>query len=317
MDGGVFNNYPLGMARKLAAEIDTDHNDYKRRFYFYISPNSKDSTADYNFNADDTNIVSTAKRLAGSVFWQSRFQDWLRTDQINGEIKRLDERAKQLLKIIIHADEPALQAMKQSTTELISVIYGDNLQQYTNDQSRLYDQYQDDLPTDTPLSPTQQSVWINSIAVLESSARLTHKDLMKVYTITAKDHELASEPLVSFMGFLDKNFRHHDYMVGRIKGMNMIRHILESADDDLEDGLHLPLNITPPDPSELEASVNQMNLGNAGMDKIDLQVRRDLYNRLKERSFRYLKLAGMNWIVRVGLYNFYIRGQLKKLLLLS
>jgi hypothetical protein len=50
IDGGAFNNYPLGMARELVTTIDKDPLDYSKRFYFYISPHKKVSRMNETFD---------------------------------------------------------------------------------------------------------------------------------------------------------------------------------------------------------------------------------------------------------------------------
>jgi predicted acylesterase/phospholipase RssA len=85
-DGGVFENEPLGLAKKLAEWIDSNNNSNNEnnepnRFYLYIAPGNKKSTINSTIGrsepADLWNILQT---LVAAVFHQSRFQDWILKD---------------------------------------------------------------------------------------------------------------------------------------------------------------------------------------------------------------------------------------------
>lgn len=97
-DGGVFENEPLGLAKKLAEWLDekaksTDNNanttnenskhDESSRFYLYVAPGNKNSTANINFGRTRTEQVdlwTTLKSLLSAIFHQARFQDWIIKD---------------------------------------------------------------------------------------------------------------------------------------------------------------------------------------------------------------------------------------------
>lgn len=315
-DGGTFNNYPLGMAKNLAKDIDKHPNDYKKRHYFYISPHGRESAADYSFNADQTSMLGYVKRIVAGIFWQARFQDWMMTDDINASIITLDKRAKVILEIVTEAHSDQLNAMKSTVDTLIPVVFepsdseNENLEIYKSSIQRLEQQYKDDIDEGVVLTELQKYVWVNSIAIMERISGLSDKDLMNVYTITAGNDELASEPLVAFLGFLDKKFRRHDYMVGRINGLKTINNILQKKGE----GGHLPLNIDPPDFTALEAEVKKMNLGQASISDVDRKARIRVYQRGKERIYLYLKQFGLNAVFRRLLFNILIQGKLKKLL---
>jgi hypothetical protein len=97
-DGGVFENEPLGLAKKLAEWLDekakptgnnantTNENskhDDSSRFYLYVAPGNKNSTANIDFGRTKQKPVdlwTTFQALVSAIFHQARFQDWIIKD---------------------------------------------------------------------------------------------------------------------------------------------------------------------------------------------------------------------------------------------
>ena len=338
-DGGVFNNYPLGMARELVKTIDKDPLDYSKRFYFYISPNKKVSSMDTGFDADspETKIQNVLLKIAKSVVGQAQFQDWLQTDKINKEIGLLDERAKELASYVKDAPDETLHAMTSTAKELCQRLYQSNQpsdaiagaldhvaqQNITPAESleqaieRLTMQYKSDYPNFNRAKKLKKDAWLYSIALLEKAAKLNDRDIMRVYTITAEDSELASERIFSFLGFLDVRFRQYDYLRGRLNGMKVINEILNARNDkELKDN-HLPLNIDQLDVSAVQAELTKLNLGEATVSDVERSVREALYERTKDRVYLYLNNLGMNRLLQLALFNFFIKGKIKGYLALK
>lgn len=320
IDGGAFNNYPLGMARELAKSNDNDPLDYAKRFYFYISPSAKASTMDLTLDAEspDFNMMSVASSAAKGIFAQSRFQDWLMTDKINHKVELLDERAKQIVDIVTSSTKTAVKRLAQTSKELCLEIYKDttdNDEQLNDAIARLTLQYKEDFANYDNATQEEKDAWIYSIALLEKSAGLNDFDIMNVYTITAKPEDLASEKVMSFMGFFEERFRHHDYMRGRLNATNVILHILESRQNAQKAKDHLPLNVDSAfykaQKKALEDILNDTKLGNVTPRNAAKAARERVYERVKDRYYALAKQMGMNWVLRVGLYNFYIKKRLR------
>ena len=337
-DGGVFNNYPLGMARELVKTIDEDPLDYSKRYYFYISPNKKISSMDAVFDADSPSarIQHVFIKIAKSVVGQAQFQDWLQTDKVNKEVALLDTRAKELVTYVKDATDETLGAMASVAMELCQTLYQtkepdegigelDHVgqQNVAQDETlaeaieRLTLQYKTDFPNFSRTKKLKKDAWLYTIALLEKAAKLNDRDIMRVYTITAEDSELASEEIFSFLGFLDVRFRHYDYLRGRLNGMKVINEILKARNNkDLKDN-HLPLNIEPLNISAVQAELKTLNLGQATVSDVKRSVREALYERTKDRVYLYLDNLGMNSFLQIALFNFFIKNKIKGYLALN
>jgi hypothetical protein len=92
-DGGVFENEPLGLAKKLAECLDkkarlisnnanTSNENIKHdgfsRVYLYVAPGHKTSTANTSFGRTErVDLWTTFQSLIAAIFHQARFQDWI------------------------------------------------------------------------------------------------------------------------------------------------------------------------------------------------------------------------------------------------
>jgi predicted acylesterase/phospholipase RssA len=311
VDGGTFNNYPLGMAKNLADRIDVNPLDYEYRYYFYISPNSKDSTRT-RFDADTANPFNTALAITSAVFNQARFQDWMLTGRYNDLVAEMDVRAYSLCAYLLNADAASIAAMDQASDVFLQRIFE---QEPTRDQAReaqiLAERYRHGSQAEQLLRTKGEAVfatWIKAVQVFESGGHLHDRDLMQIYTITAAPDELASDGLFAFVGFLEERFRAHDYNVGRRKARELLNQLqLIHREGRLEQENHLPLvDFTFTDPLP-----DLPNLGGAGIHDVGYQVRKEVSRRVRQRVNLWLKQEEANWLVRKALL-WYVEDKLKK-----
>lgn len=315
-DGGIFNNYPLGMARDLSLWQDSEVEDTTDRFYFYISPNAKSSNTDYTFNAHNANMVQSLGQVFKSILSNSRFQDWVEIDQMQDELNTLHERAQSLLVIISELDKQEFEAIKTATQHFCKLLYSE--QEHKDQKDYFEDYYHAEKTFSCYASPIQKfteerkKVWLDALLIMQINAPSRNKDRMTIYTITAESDELASTPIGAFFGFLDERFRHHDYLMGRLKARTMINDIIASVKAGSN---QLPLNIEPLDTTSLQVELDQIaHLRNANIEDVDINTRNKLYLRLKDRSHRIMKSIGIHSVVRWFVFCFVLRGQLKKFL---
>lgn len=315
VDGGTFNNYPLGMAKKLADTVDVNPLDYEYRYYFYISPNSKDSTRS-SFDAAAANPFNTSLAITSAIFNQARFQDWIMTGHYNDLVGEMDVRAYALCEHLRTADTATVAAIDTASDVFLEKIFA---LESTRDQAReariLAERYRHGAQAEALLQNKGEAgfnTWIKAIQVLESGGRLHDRDHMQIYTITAAPEELASDGLFAFIGFLEERFRAHDYNVGRRKARELLTQLQRiHREGRLEMEHHLPLT----DFTFTHALPDLPNLGSVGIRDVKYQVRKELSRRVRQRLNLWLKQEKANWLVRKTLL-WYAEEQLKKQLYL-
>src|SRR5262249_48916494 len=94
-DGGTFQNEPIGMAKGFVDKID-NHMNVDSRFYLFVAPRAKGSSAHSEFNAAKATFRETAIELVGGIYGQAAFQDWIMAEQVNDQIALFNKRAIQL-----------------------------------------------------------------------------------------------------------------------------------------------------------------------------------------------------------------------------
>ena len=231
-DGGIFENEPLGMAISLAKKLDKSSRDYEKRFFLYVAPGPKSSTANKKFTSAQATYLNTARALAGAIFTQSRFQDWIQVSETNQSVKEFDNQAW-FLRDLLKEHPEKYSEFELVAAQLLQTLYVDNelsQQQRDADNKRLKEQFKEEYQELANLGEDGEAIaisWLKAVQALEKAANLGSKELLVVYAITAKDGELAGERLSAFGGFFDKKFRKYDYYIGRAKAVDFLKEIQE------------------------------------------------------------------------------------------
>ena len=307
-DGGTFQNEPLGLAKNLVDKEDA-HRDVDSRFFLYVSPSSKDSTANRGFHEKTADFATTAFRGIGAIFQQARFHDWINAEEINDQLALFNDRAMQLHDAL-DGTTPAIKkkaaALQAAADELLPALFTGSQETLAAARARLTHQFQaeyDKLPA------SSSDTWIDSILTLETAARLGTKEEMKIYSITAKESELASGDFSAFAGFFERRLREHDYDIGREKGQAFLLSLELNKPGELG-----PIRFIP------EALRSHPDLGGTTMADIDETARKNFRDRILDRSDDILKELGFEGITHGGAFarsvikDLFIKPQLNKLL---
>jgi hypothetical protein len=303
-DGGTFQNEPIGLAKNLVDKLD-NHLDVENRFYLFVSPGAKSSTANSQFNAHVADYRETAVRLVSSIFDQARFQDWVMAEKTNSQVATYNAQAAALYGELRQGRLNAA-ALQPAATALLPLLFQQNTketqaQAWARVQQQFRADYTDLLNNNG--KPTADT-FIDSILTFETAAQLGERDEMTIYGITADEGELASSELFAFAGFFDRRYRDHDYEVGRRKTQAFLAN----------PGALGPIRHTPEPLGLIDPALNGLTL-----EKMDRGVREKVRDRLRDRAHDILKEAGVNpWLVggavREAIDVALIKPQLDKLL---
>ncbi|HVB97780.1 MAG TPA: hypothetical protein VNJ12_00410 [Candidatus Dormibacteraeota bacterium] len=305
-DGGVFQNEPLGLAKNLVDEID-HHLDTESRFYLFIAPHAKKSTAHADFNAANADYRATAVQLFNAVYGQAAFQDWIQAEQVNELLATFNSRALEL-KDALESNRIQSAPLQDAADALLPLLFGVESAGAETGRQRLRRQFQkefDDLARAT--SPHVGDTWIDSILVLETAAGLGERDEMVIYGITAKAEELAGSGLDAFVGFCAQEYRDHDYDVGRTKA----REFLQNSSGLLGTEGNLPVlqNYVPKPVRPIDAKLDGLTLAD-----VPRELRETIKGRLSDRANDLLKELNMPWAERGLVMTFFINKQIAKML---
>jgi hypothetical protein len=291
-DGGTFQNEPLGLAKNLVDEID-QHLDVDNRFYLFVAPNNKGSTANADFNARSADYTKTTVQLIGSIYGQARFHDWIMAEGINTQVIVFNKRAEELHDLLKDAPEEKIELLQKAATFLLEPLYRDGAppgQPEAETLEAARERLAKQFSNLGRLPDAAQKAWIDSLLTFEVAAQLGERDEMRIYGITANSAELASSELFAFAGFFDRRYRDHDYDVGRTKARDFLRKPgrLGPIRCDLDDKNR---QIRPIDPS----------LDGLKLEQMDRATRVAVRECLRSRVKIILQQMGINWPLIGGL----------------
>lgn len=319
-DGGVFENEPLGLAKDLVDQIDEKHLDQHNRFYLYVSPGAKSSTVNPNIKANNATYLNTGAALAGAIFTQARFQNWIATSKINEAIRQFERQAKELSDVLLRS--PSLKtAFNSVASNLLEVLYyqgtpTEQQQQITADHNRLRQQFTEEY--DRLVYAVNQNnnngeevngeevaeSWLKLVQALEKVQNLGSKDVMTVYAITSTDVELAGEQLFAFGGFLEQSFRDFDYNVGRRKAAEFLKklqnlHLQRTGEGQLYLTNFVAGQALTPTPN---------SLGNVDLSHVSRKTREAVKAQLIDRAQRIVESVEnrfwVRWLLKFSLWIF-------------
>jgi hypothetical protein len=224
-DGGVLQNQPLGMAKNFVDDRVKSARTAGRqdatliaddRLYVLVSPHAVMSTARNGLNANKIAIDGILVELFHTYIRQATFHDWIVAEGMNTELHLLDKRAAQLARgLEDRSISAALLVPAASFNDMLLPEAG----QRAATLSRLQNQYQTEYrQVATATDTATAGAFLEAVATLESAAGLQKRDLMKIVAVIADGRtELAGSGISSFVGFFSREFRDHDYWMGRVK----------------------------------------------------------------------------------------------------
>jgi predicted acylesterase/phospholipase RssA len=326
-DGGVFENEPLGLAKNLVDQIDENHLDTDNRFYLYVAPGAKSSNVNSHITADNATYLNTGAALAGAIFTQARFQNWIATSKINEAIRQFERQANELSDVLLKS--PQLKTAFSSVADnLLEVLYqtatpSEQQTQISADRERLRQQFSEEYDRLVYASNKNgvngdevAESWLKLVQALEKVQNLGSKDVMTVYAITCEDVELAGEKLFAFGGFLDQQFRHFDYNVGRQKAAFFLQKLQTLHQQGKGEGQLYLTNFAAGQAIDQSAE----NLGEVDLARVPSETRQAVKAQLIDRSQRIIESLQtkfwIRWLLKMSL-RIFLSEQLNKLLKLE
>lgn len=240
VDGGLFDNAPLGLARRLV-ERDPAHREGDWR-YVMVEPalESTGSSAPY-LRPPPSSLVSLAGTLAGAVLGQGAARDWRRANKINERVEillALVDRMPEISERLGDPDAVALGRLIGDLAERVAereVALSESGSAESGDPVVEHlDRSLERIETDPRYRPILDRVSSRAgrarlaklVFVLESACGLRGKEVLPLYLVAPeRGARLAGSFMGNFGGFFSRDWRANDYRAGRRDA----RHLLESA----------------------------------------------------------------------------------------
>ncbi|ACY17514.1 patatin-like phospholipase family protein [Haliangium ochraceum] len=233
IDGGMFNNEPLGEAIDTASDVDggTIEPD---RIFLLVDPNINASNHVSEILLDDS-ITKHALRMGQMLLGESTAREWLRANRTNVDIEWRDHLVSQVGRMLREAelaDAAAMAAaMKALASEIVArrraLLGADEVpDSYLESRSArtmkgepfaaLYASLGASSGEDGGAQPThKQELFRYLVFVLNTVSNLKNKQKIHLSLIGADKRQVAGDTLSGFGGFFEHSWRLHDYRVGR------------------------------------------------------------------------------------------------------
>ena len=293
VDGGVFNNEPINRAKELADDLDDERT---KRIYFLIDPSPP--TPEQDFQKRD--MLSVGKRLIPAIFAEAHFRDWHYAVKINQRlewqqklIKEFQERIKDLGSKEGLVINNAWMTMRDEIVDFKTKRSDINKAKYWKEnKQRIHSMLKNTsaLVSDSDYSQ-QDDMLTNFIFVLENIAGLRGKKPLDIRLLAPENKQvLAGAFFIHFGGFFSKEYREHDFFIGRDVARKFV------SNPETVGGLGIDLSIYP-----LEKIKDPLNVKNATIQDAPDESKIKLRDNLVERVDTLLN----NLLVKhgVGVFN--------------
>jgi predicted acylesterase/phospholipase RssA len=218
-DGGLFDNEPVGDAIDLALEQDGGTIAPDRAFVL-VDANLNRSRHAATFTEREP-LLANATRLGAMVRGEATVLDWLKSQRVNNEVEWRDRVLVDLVAMVrdnrlddagafsasLHRTAADIVATKRAIfPDRYPASYLDNALERTRraHSHRL-----------TGLTPLQQDILVRLIFLLNSVAGLDKKQVLQIGIIYTEPKLTAGDTLGAFGGFFHRDWREHDYRLGR------------------------------------------------------------------------------------------------------
>lgn len=241
VDGGVSGHEPVGEAARLARLTDDPIGgtgiDPGRRFLL-VDASLGRSTHDPSAS-DRTPLLETARRLAAASTGNPTARDWMRALRRNDEVEGRDAMVGALAELVrrlsLDRADPLLDRVGSAADEVVEKGRrpregGRSRREHRQAAvRRLLDRHAE---TAAGLGPVHRELF-GELVFLVNAAGLDRTQKLDLAMIHADPSRLASERLHGFAGLLEREWRQHDYTVGRATGRADLPGILGLSDAEL------------------------------------------------------------------------------------
>ena len=240
VDGGMFNNEPVGEAVRLARALD-DPERHARidadRIFLLVDANLNGGKHDPGFGPD-AGLLPTGTRLATALMGEATANDWLKALRRNNEIDWRDRLVATLAELVRTVDvqgtslRQQLEAAGEDIVARKRALFPGRYPPEYRDRAvaRLTDQFGDHV---RGMDDGERAVFGNLVFLLNSVAGLDKKQKLNLHMIYADKAQVAGDRLASFGGFLSQEWRQHDYTIGRDRTRDALPWILDLDPDRL------------------------------------------------------------------------------------
>lgn len=246
-DGGLFENEPLGLAKRLVERFP-DHRSGDWRYILVDPYLQSGSTTSLEPTPAPNSISRTADRVARAVLGQGAALDWIRANKINARLEILEALVKRLPELGDRLCDPEAVEVGRRIGELaervaemkVAVRRKPPPGQPPDPVVAYLDENLARIAEDPRFAPVLERVETRAartrlaklIFLLEAAGGLRDKEPMPLYLVApAEEGSLAGDFMGNFGGFFGREWRQNDFRAGRSDARRLLEdHLAEVID---------------------------------------------------------------------------------------
>ena len=242
VDGGLFNNEPVGLARDIVDRLEASSNtntELDQRVYILIDPFVAPNLAEPEYAEEPLGYRRLLGRLLSVIMGEASKRDWIRATRTNRRLQWQDQLLQSLAEAVAALPPPALAKCAASARNLANDIAG---------FKAAYEAAGRPVPADamhTQFAPTVRRLgpmvaggdqvyahaardrlscetFLDLAYAIENVAGLRKKVDLTLHVVAPKPGTLAGDFLGNFGGFFEQDWREHDWRRGRADARDLI-----------------------------------------------------------------------------------------------
>ncbi len=232
VDGGLFNNEPVGLAREMVEALEeADPRIVKgRRLHILIDPYVASNAAVREFPEDPLGYRLLLGRLIDAVMGEASKRDWVRASRVNTRLRWQDDLLVRLAEIVADMPRTARASHAARVGRLARDVAAFKVAYETPGREPTDAAVQQHLErnikrigpilcgevyADIRSDPLCTEAFLNIAYILENVAGLRKKVDLELHLIAPERGGLAGDFLANFGGFFVEEWREHDWRRGR------------------------------------------------------------------------------------------------------
>lgn len=244
LDGGLFDNAPLGLARDLVEMEGEDPGEDRR--YLFVEPALESAGSGHQeFSGPPSTLGGMASALAQAVLGQGAARDWQTANRINSRLEILRALVERLPDLAPDLADPGALALGRYIGELAEHVAEVQIAENPATGSGSDDPAGDHLDAAVERieadpaysaalsradSRAARARLAKLVFVLEAAAGLQDKDVLPLYLVAPADgRALAGDFLGNFGGFFHRDWRANDFRAGRRDARRVIEETLHDV----------------------------------------------------------------------------------------
>lgn len=245
VDGGLFNNEPVGLARDMVAQLEAREPaaEGDQRVYILIDPFAGSNLDESDYAEEPLGYRQLLGRLLSVIMGEASKRDWIRATRVNRRLLWQEKLLETLARVVAALPAPALERVAADARQLADEIARFKISYQAAGRPAPADAMQRHFASMVkrlgPLvagggpdaragyasaggDPLRCEAFLDLASIVENVADLRKKETLTLHVVAPPPGSLAGDFLGNFGGFFKREWREHDWRRGRADARDLL-----------------------------------------------------------------------------------------------